>query len=207
MSCFKNPRFAKELAYRTMVNYYLLRDYAPREEALLSPELQRVRHKMHAEGFEITMRYEVTLALNSMIGLLILPQQEYYFESLSSCDFWKLPTLEKCMNDPSYQNTYDEEDKPAHVLRHMRNAVAHDRIVTIPESADNEDITHIRFRDAAYLCNRFSRAFSNGSSLDHQISEKKSNGRTVYEFDLRISVDKLEAVLMEIAEYLIDFAT
>lgn len=207
MSCFKNPRFAKELAYRTMINYYLLRGQVPESDKPLSPEIQRVLHKMQAEGFDVSMKYEVTLTLNSMIGLLILPQQEYYSESLSSCGFWKLPTLEMCINDRSYKNTYgDAKDKPALVIKHMRNAVAHDRIMIIPESADNKDITHIRFRDAAYLCNGSPRAFSNGRNLDQQIVQKKRNGATVYEFDLRISVDRLEAVLMEIAEYLIDFA-
>lgn len=207
MSCFKNSRFAKELAYRTMVNYYLLRGQVPESDKPLSPEIQRVLHKMQAEGFDVSMKYEVTLALNSMLGLLILPQQEYYSESLSSCSFRKLPTLEMCMNDRSYKNTYgDAKDKPAPVIKHMRNAVAHDRIMIIPESADNKDITHIRFRDAAYLCNGSTRAFSNGRSLDQQITQKKRNDGTVYEFDLRISVERLEAVLMEIAEYLIDFA-
>lgn len=33
MRCFKNPRFVKELVYRTMVNYYLLRN--PWENTLL----------------------------------------------------------------------------------------------------------------------------------------------------------------------------
>ena len=207
MSCFKNPRFAKELAYRTMVNYYLLRGQVPESDKPLSPEIQRVLRKMKADGFDISMKYEVTLALNSMLGLLIFPQQEYYSESLSSCSFRQLPTLEKCVNDRSYKNTYgDAKDKPAPVIKHMRNAVAHDRIMIIPESADNKDITHIRFRDAAYLCNGFTRVFSNGRSLDQQIVQKKRNGGTVYEFDLRISVDRLEATLMEIAEYLIDFA-
>lgn len=207
MSCFKNPRFAKELAYRTMVNYYLLRDHTPRNDAVLSPELQRVWGKMQAEGFEVTMKYEVTLALNSMLGLLILPQQEYYSETLSGCGFWKLPMHEMCMSERSYKNTYSEaRDKPALVIKHMRNAVAHDRIMIIPESADNKDITHIRFRDAAYLCNGSTRAFSNGRNLDQQIAQKKRRGGAVYEFDLRIGVDRLEAVLMEIAEYLIDFA-
>ena len=84
--------------------------------------------------------------------------------------------------------------------------LSYDRLIIIPESADNKDITHIRFRDAAYLCNGFPRAFSNGRNLDQQIAQKKNNGSTVYEFDLCISVDKLENVLMEIAEYLIDFA-
>ena len=207
MSCFKNPRFAKELAYRTMVNYYLLRDHAPVNDLPLSPELQQVLQKMQASGFDVTMKYEVTLALNSMLGLLVLPQQEYYSESISSCGFAKLPTLKACMDSPSYLNTYAEStNKPVLLIKHTRNAVAHDRLIIIPESADNKDITHIRFRDAAYLCNGFPRAFSNGRNLDQQIAQKKNNGSTVYEFDLCISVDKLENVLMEIAEYLIDFA-
>lgn len=208
MSCFKNPRFTKELAYRTMVNYYLLRGRTKQDNLPYSPELQRVLHQMQSEGFDVTMKYEVTLALNSMLGLLILPQQEYFSESISSCGFCKLPTLEECVNTPSYKNTYDEDaDKPALVIKHMRNAVAHDRIMIIPESADNKDITHIRFRDAAFLSGNKTCAFRSGGDLNRQIAAKKRRGETVYEFDLCISVDKLEAVLMEIAEYLISFAT
>lgn len=208
MSCFKNPRFAKELAYRTMVNYYLLRDSSKQGVLPSSPEFQRVLQKMQAEGFEVTMKYEVTLALNSMLGLLILPQQEYYSESLASCGFWKLPVLAECVNSTSFKNTYEEDrDKPALIIKHMRNAVAHDRIMMIPESADNKDITHIRFRDAAFLSAGKPCAFRNGGDLNKQIAAKKRRGETVYEFDLRISVDKLESVLMEISEYLISFAT
>jgi hypothetical protein len=179
MSCFKNPRFAKELAYRTMVNYYLLRDYPFKNNTEFSPELQRLIGKMKEENFDITMKYEVTLLLNSLVGLLIIPQQEYYKESENSTDFWKLPTLKKCTEDKSYINTYEEnKDSPANVIRHMKNAVSHKRLMIIPETANNKDITHIRFSDRAPGGCRF---------------------------ELRIGVEQLESVLMEIAEYLIGF--
>lgn len=207
MSCFKNPRFAKELAYRTMVNYYLLRGFIPVADGPHSPELQRIISKMEFEGFKVSLRYEVTLALNSMLGLLVLPQQEYFSGSMSFDGFCKLPILEECMQSKEYKNTYEEDkSKPALVIKHMRNAVAHDRIIIIPENADNKNITHIRFRDAAYLNKGRMVAFGNSGDLDKMIFSKKHNGATVYEFDIRISVDKLEAVLMEIAEYLIGFA-
>lgn len=50
MSCFKNSRFAKELAYRTMVNCYLLRVHVLETDVLLFPELQRVLHKYLCNG-------------------------------------------------------------------------------------------------------------------------------------------------------------
>ena len=206
MSCFKNPRFAKELAYRTMANYYLLRDRELESEMPMSSELQRVINRMQSEGFDDSLQYEVTLALNSMLGLLVFPQQEYFSESISSNDFRKLPVLKECMSNTQYKNTYNEDkNKPANIIKHMRNALSHDRIMIIPESADNKDITHIRFQDAARSIGGKTRPLQNGGNLDRSISEKKRNNKIVYEFDLLISVDRLEAVLMEIAEYLIGF--
>lgn len=205
MSSFKNPRFAKELAYRTMVNYYNLLYFKPDLSKAQSYELQRVLRKMNDNGYETTQSYEVTLALNSLIGLLVLPQQEYYSESLSSCNFFNLPELERCINDRSYKNTYKEDKcKPANVLKHMRNSVAHDRIMIIPEAATNENITHVRFRDAVY--GSALKPFRNNSDLSMQIASKERDGVVVYEFDLTIPVEKLEVVLMEIAEYLIGFS-
>lgn len=50
MSCFKNFRFAKELAYRTMVDCYLLRVHVLETDALLFLEIQRVLHKYWRNG-------------------------------------------------------------------------------------------------------------------------------------------------------------
>ena len=151
MSCFKNPRFAKELAYRTMVNYYLLRDYVLDANVACSNELDHILREMSKEHFDTTMKYEVTLALNSMLGLLILPQQEYYSESISSCDFSKLPTLKACIDDESYENSYgDSKGKPALVIKHMRNAVAHNRLTLFSDEDSHKDIKYILFRDTAY---------------------------------------------------------
>lgn len=174
MSCFKNPRFVKELAYRTMVNYYLLRDYVLDTNVEHSSELQHILDEMSKEHFDITMKYEVTLALNSMLGLLILPQQEYYSESISSCNFSKLPTLMACIEDESYKNSYnDSKDKPALVIKHMRNAVAHNRLTLFSDKDSNKDIKYICFRDAAYEMGGRLCAFSENKNLDNQI-EKKS---------------------------------
>lgn len=194
MSCFKNPKFAKELAYRTMVNYYLLRDYCVKDKDTFSPELQRVLNMMKSEGFETSLKYEITFTLNSILGLLVLPQQECYKAAINSSGFERLPTLKDCIQDSSYINTYNEdEDNPAHIIRHMRNAVSHDKIMIIPESADNKNITHIQFRDEK-----------------HGIRNNKNNSKNAikpkYEFNIRVAVDQLENLLMEIAEYLISFA-
>ncbi len=190
-----------------MVNYFNLRDFKPDLSKPQSYELQHILRKMGDCGYETTQHYEVTLALNSIIGLLILPQQEYYSESQSSDNFFDLPGLKHCICDKSYKNTYKESRrKPANVLKHMRNSVAHDKIMIIPETADNKDITHIRFRDASYVEDKALKTFQNKSDLTIQIDSKNQAGFTVYEFDLTIPVEKLEAILMEIAEFLVGFA-
>lgn len=79
MSCFKNPNFVKEFAYRTMVNYYNLKNM--KHDGNVLPEVEPIIKKMEKNGFDTSQNYEVTLAINSMVGLLIFPEQKYYTEA------------------------------------------------------------------------------------------------------------------------------
>jgi len=226
MSVFRNPRFAKELAYRTKHNYYSLFSLTPEkctEKRLLLNENKR---KMKAAGFVTEDYFEVSQLINSLVGLLILPQQEYFNEIKQDSHFYDLLVLSKCMDygEAFYRNTYvfydnnknnfiPEFKNPSNILRHMRNAIAHNRIMIEPESTDGLNITHLRYRDACYFQGNPPRKheFSEQVTrrrLDNEIVQmKKRPDVTVCEFDLRIGTYDLEAVLMEIADYLIAHET
>ena len=79
-----------------------------------------------------------------------------------------------CIKERSYKNTYGgAKDKSTFEIKHMRNAVEHDRIMIISKSAGNRDIIHIRFQDASYFCNGSPPAFRNGRKPEQQILQKK----------------------------------
>lgn len=213
MSGYKNPNFVKEFAYRTKVNYYLLKQHISSPNLAYSQPLEKVIQDMESNGFDTSMKYEVTLMINSMIGLLILPEQAYFDDNRNVLDYSRLSVLKKYVDDTdNYSNTYREkfmnEDMPLSIIRHMRNAISHDNIMIIPESARYGNITHIRFRDAAFshTDNDHLRAFEKkkGYSLDYLINQAKRNHKNVYEFSLRIKVEDLEELLMEIADFLIN---
>ena len=97
--------------------------------------------------------YEVTQLLNSCVGLLVFPKEEY-FDAL-----WKdEPTMD--FPNPQIQNaagkikcTQKLGGNPCrctshfgHMLRHLRNAVAHGRIETSPD-VEIEQIEKICFTD------------------------------------------------------------
>ena len=99
MSEMRDRNFVPELVYRTKVNYYAMRlndtreeeeilngfDEIKKEELLnkkqwYSEELMRLKHEMNARKFDVDNYYEVSLLLNSLIGLLVFPQQKYFEE-------------------------------------------------------------------------------------------------------------------------------
>lgn len=223
MSAFKNPIFIKEFAYRTMVNYYNFKNIEVSEKVI--PEVKPILDEMHSNGFDTSQKYEVTLAINSMVGLLIFPEQNYYNDILNEKSFDNLPILKECIENEKcdYLNTYvkisreripiKEEVIPVNILNHMRNSLAHEHIMIKPQSTDGKNITGITFGDSS-----IPKGYSNISEkikikLDKNIFcgkfKQNANGNYYYknEFRLTIPVEKLEGVLMEIANYLIDKAS
>ena len=70
--------------------------------------------------------YEVTQLINSLIGLLIIPEQTMYRQITDdSVDDKLLVKLISCINKNTYKPK--KEDLQA-ITRHMRNAVAHSKI-------------------------------------------------------------------------------
>ena len=87
--------------------------------------------------------YEETLFLNLCVGLLIIPKESLYA---------KLPTEEvsetKWSIDPNWISSEAHKDKSVKTtLRHMRNAISHNRIGFENHDVAGTDITHIRFED------------------------------------------------------------
>lgn len=75
--------------------------------------------------------YEVTLLINSMVGLLIIPEQTVYNKICDSMISEQL--LEKlkqtsCLKSYNYKDTLNLKQ----ICRHLRNAIAHSHIKFIP---------------------------------------------------------------------------
>lgn len=69
--------------------------------------------------------YEVTQLINSMVGLLIIPQQRQFKKITDTLiDSNLLNKMENCIK----QNTYKKPINLQEICRHLRNAVAHSRI-------------------------------------------------------------------------------
>ncbi len=91
--------------------------------------------------------HNVTLLINCMVGLLILPQEKFF---KNNTFLKKLPeeippdwglTREHVKQVQCSARGYKLEN----IVRHMRNAVAHMKIKTIPRS--NNEIEKITFKD------------------------------------------------------------
>ena len=69
--------------------------------------------------------YEVTQLINSMIGLLIIPEQKIYNEIT---DGMISKDLFESISIGIQEYTYEEEHNLQNIARHIRNAVAHSRL-------------------------------------------------------------------------------
>ncbi len=199
MGAFTNPLFMNEFAMRTKMNYYQLRlrqelSYDEREH--VEQEIESLVRQMERRKYTVDDFYEVTQLVNSMIGLLVFPEQSaYYFLPEEEEEIHRyFPILSKYINGKKgyYSNTYYEGKKtdlhlerngPKNIIRHLRNAAAHKEIGIFPENgtltSGETIIQSITFKD-----------------------RKKSNPE--YLFELRIDVTDLEELLMEICNYIID---
>lgn len=126
------------------------------------------------DAFQIDkkIKYEVTLLLNCLIGLLILPQQRLFNElpktvinksewGISTDDIWIILDRRK----------RNEEKNILNIARHLRNSVAHYRFQAYPEKID--DIKAITFLD--YL--------NDGTTLSFKVTIKID--------DLRLFANKI----------------
>lgn len=88
--------------------------------------------------------YEVTALINSFIGLLIFPQQEFYY-SLPE----QFPNL--CIKTAfeTKDSNYPSDRIPTYkgMLRHLRNAVSHQRLSVHPVHTEVHNIHAFKFED------------------------------------------------------------
>lgn len=230
MSLFKDEKFVPEFVYRTQVNYYKALQMKLNSEEGKEEQKRKISVRLcHLERFAKSMEYsesdfyEVTQLINSLIGLLIFPEQAY-FDNMSEDinDLKKFPKLGNYISDgrgKNFFNTYkssknaplwednpSEGDTPRNIIRHLRNAVAHGNVSIFPINCTGE-ITHVDFKDEQ--CNIRRRTSTSNTSRwipeRHRLQPQKRSQDTIKkeEFFLRVSVDDLEEVLLEISEFLL----
>lgn len=130
--------------------------------------------------------YEITLFINSLLGLLIIPEQKQY-KNLNKIRLDKKILTEFCKNVhcPDKQGEIMEEQA---LMRHLRNAIAH---VNIKFGTDDENqISRICFFDSE-TCKGCDKG-------------KRINGKN-WLFFVDIEVDKFREFVMEFAQKAADY--
>ena len=135
-------------------------------------------------------KYDVTMMVNSAVGLLVIPK-EVYFEhmkfpdSVVSEDF--LNQLQRCIQVNLYDGRQNTDNSLHTIIRHLRNAVAHGRMtIHIKDTnihSQMADIESIEFYDK-------------GTTI-----EKKTGKKINIEFKIIITVDLFRQLLIAIAQY------
>lgn len=203
MGAFKNPNFVAEFAYRTQWNYYMLRSLQENEPEKLIQIRQKINDledEMCKNGYEMADFFEVTQLINSLIGLLIFPEQAGYEHISNNPDDLKemLPLLSEYIEERPgrYMNTYREKIKdvplnkspyecnsPQNILRHLRNAASHKKMGILPVNGEmvkgKQEIKEVAFMD------------------------RKNDEQN---FELKIAVEDLEPLLLEISNVLLKLA-
>lgn len=235
MSGFKDAKFVKEFAFRTMWNYYGQKErFAETDEEKMKIHDQRIKllSQISASGYEVDTEYfEVTDLLNSLIGLLIFPEQAVFKEMKSDDRKLEkvLPTLYKCTCRNDYISTYHRkanEGEIGSVIQHIKNSLSHDRVMILPQNSAHGDercIEYITFQDACvyawekwkngqlYFLSTNKPPFKSDPTelIDVRNKEKwqklKDNEELCI-FSITIPVEDLETVIFEIAKFLISKA-
>ena len=195
-------QFATEFAIRTQLNYYnLLRQETtePEKIAEIGEKVAALHAIMREKGYVDIEFCCGTQLMNSVLGLLVFPEQQLYHKISKYSDRkkWEIdfPMLSRYVfsNDPNrFESTYTynkygakcpESITPLNVLKHMRNAVSHKKITLFPVQADGggtlNQVTHIVFKD-----------FSDDNPEQY--------------FFLKIPRDDFESVMLEISSYFIN---
>lgn len=173
----KQKRFVKEFACKTLLNYYQVKlekteiNRVEEYRNSIEEKVEELKKKMKTNGYYAENYYEVTLLINSLVGLLVFPQQLEFnkLKKMSDMDFeLKMPTLYKYVtsNDENvYFNRYKVENGSksrcledesgylaGHIVRHLRNSLSHQNVMISPITSiynvnKKDPITHIKFCD------------------------------------------------------------
>lgn len=88
-------------------------------------------------------KYEITLCMNCLIGLVVIPQQ-VWFDRVPKTDLsddWFIKSSHILYIE-------GEEFKINEIVRHIRNSVSHGNLTPISKDKGlNKKITHLRFKD------------------------------------------------------------
>lgn len=138
-------------------------------------------------------KYEFTLIINLMVGLLIIPKEKYFENKTIPDSFVSKRTLDKvrnCITKNFIDGEVNSNDSLKEIIRHLRNAVAHGGLEIFGKDAylkyDDNRIESITFKD-------------NG-----RFNSEKYNRKINIEFEINLSYDLLESFLIEFATNICD---
>lgn len=220
MSEFRDVKFVKEFTYRTLLNHYRRKlNYTNSEDEKknIIKIIEHYEKEMIKNNYVIQEYYEVTDILNSLIGLLILPEQNV-FEKISKKekDTERLfSDLYSCTKDNTYINSYDGKkgkDSPFAIFLHIKNSLSHNRIMMHPVNSNSDQKSEIKaiiFQDALLKeCGEDSKWKT--KSIDRYQGDIKDYpigiNQRLQLFSITIPIDKLEKIIIQIAEYLSSLA-
>lgn len=133
-------------------------------------------------------KYEFTLIINLMVGLLIIPKEKYFENKTIPDSFVSKKTLDKvrnCITKNFIDGEVNSNDSLKEILRHLRNAVAHGGLEIFGKYDDNK-IESITFKDKG------------------RFNSKNYNRKINIEFEINLSYDLLESFLIEFATNICD---
>lgn len=157
MMTIDKKNIEKEFVERTLKNYNRLKHY---------PDI-----------------YEITLLINSTVGLLFIPKEKI---NNKLCNDLLDKELLTQLQGYIVVNTYNQKGKNEsfnQVIRHIRNAIAHGKFKFLSNEYSNiskiDSITHIKFTD-----------------VDVNDKNKK--------FIITLSIDLFEELMIQIANYIVN---
>lgn len=159
----------------------IIRDFALRTRENLS-----VIERLHVEGEEV---FETTQLINSMLGLLIFPQQEYVKKiprtSLTQLktDGWPIPKV-----TGGFQQVSDLNQ----LIRYLRNAIAHFNVFFLTD--EREQITGLRVWNMQPVRDNSNRVIRDANN---EIIERKNWETELSLNDLRQITDKFIDLLIQ----------
>lgn len=88
-------------------------------------------------------KYEITLCMNCLLGLVVLPQQEWT-NRIPDMNLDKDWFIKKS----HITNIVGDQYKIKEIVRHVRNSISHANVTPISkDKGANKKITHLRFKD------------------------------------------------------------
>ena len=120
--------------------------------------------------------YEITLCMNCLMGLVVLPQQ-VWFSHVPNTDLNKDWFIKKT----HISNINSGQYKINEIVKHIRNSVAHGNLTPISkDKGKNKKITHLQFKDYS------------------------DNKKTILTFDATIPVETLKKFALKFADTMLD---